>query len=59
MDIDDIVAALYIERYAPSAWWRTPAPQIEEDNPDICARRRRDLVAAFAEHEAERTEAAA
>lgn len=32
-------AALRAERYAPPAWWATPAPVAPHDTPEVCQQR--------------------
>jgi hypothetical protein len=44
MNLDDVLAGLLAERYAPSTWWRTPPTQQIEDSELTCARRRREAT---------------
>lgn len=47
-DHADLVTALLVERYARNDWWtRKPSREVVADDELTCARRRRDLVAAW------------
>jgi hypothetical protein len=45
MTLDDVVAGLLAERYAPSKWWPTPKAESTDDEMTL-ARRRRELKEA-------------
>lgn len=53
MNLDEVIAGLLAERYAPSPWWKTEptaktARQMQEDHDLIRAKRRRALKEANA-----------
>lgn len=47
---DELLAALSVERYT-NPWWVTPPTEQAPDDELTCARRRRQMVADFADHD--------